>query len=159
MADALMAVLQYAQQHVEDGNLESVLQSAYDELAVLLDPPKPTVVISLLPDGTAVGWDTCGSCKSHLKVCHCKTPKRPEYIEKMIARESGQSLQDLTTSVASTPKSQKGLSPKLGSPSTGKVDPENGTLVCINCKLPKSPDQGDSNDDGSFTCHVCQEGN
>lgn len=166
MPEALMTVLQYAQSRINhEADLDpEVLERAYDEVSALLDPPKTSVYISLLPDGTAVGWDTCGKCVKHLKVCTCKEPTRPAYIQKMIDRETpakpiqsyiGKAL--TATPVEGTQNAEKPLHQKSSSDSTGEVIVQNGTLRCTSCSTNKSPDRGDVSDDGTFLCHTCQE--
>lgn len=156
MPEALMTVLQYASSHVnaQDGLDSSIVEQAYDEVATLLEVPKRYV--SVLPDGTIIGWDTCGKCIKHVKSCTCKEPTPPLHVSKMIERETLAAKQ-AATDVHSTQISKKSLPQKSGSASTGKAVVQNGTLVCNTCKSSVAPGYGDESDDGTFMCHKCQE--
>lgn len=50
-------------------------------------PRRPRYFVSLLPDGTAVGWDQCGTCTVTVQECSCEAPTAPKYVLGMIARE------------------------------------------------------------------------
>lgn len=46
---------------------------------------RPKLIISELPDGTAVGWDTCAVCSQHLSTCPHELPTAPAIIRKWMA--------------------------------------------------------------------------
>jgi hypothetical protein len=48
---------------------------------------RPRVIYSTIDDGLGneqvVGWDTCGKCLHHIRICECADgPHRPSYVEK-----------------------------------------------------------------------------
>ena len=57
-------------------------------------PRRPAYFLTLLPDGTAIGWDQCGACTVATKypvsieVCQCSKPTPPAYVTNMVARET-----------------------------------------------------------------------
>jgi hypothetical protein len=45
---------------------------------------RPAYIISLDHQGIAVGWDTCGLCMLHIRLCECTDgPREPTYIAKL----------------------------------------------------------------------------
>lgn len=47
-------------------------------------------VVTLVDDGKyVVGWDTCGRCFYHIKICNCPSGSTPpEYIKRWVAKPS-----------------------------------------------------------------------
>ncbi len=157
------------------------VDDALDQLSELVElahaKPRsmPDVMLSLVPVGpdtdstVAVGWDTCAGCKLAVSKCSCKNgPVEPDYVKKF--------RQEKPDFRVPTPVSSKGV--KGHHAQIESVDPDNITpgaalvaatekLVttianapdpaCSTCGMATPADEGDLNDDGTFTCHGCQE--
>lgn len=42
---------------------------------------RPPYILSMV-DGMVIGWDTCGTCQHHIRICQCKNgPSQPGYIK------------------------------------------------------------------------------
>lgn len=67
--------------------MTTTTKSKTDVETVALSPRRPTYFVSILPDGTAVGWDQCGTCTLEIQTCDCSKPTPPGYVLGMLARE------------------------------------------------------------------------
>lgn len=156
---------------------------ALDQLAELVEnvhikaPTAPLgVVLSEVPLGwndktCVVGWDTCSACKEHVSQCKrtgaCKNgPVEPIYVTKFRAEKPVTVASALPTPVTKVNvESSLSRSSQMAVSSDGEAQDSLGgqaisTIdyhVCQTCKQEVSVFDGDDNDDGTFTCHKCQE--
>lgn len=129
--------------------------------------PKPVIMVTEFPDGVVIGWDTCsganGGCSKVVAKCACKGgPRSLKVFEKWLAlpdtrpdygnptRYAGPAETAPTTVVVSEPSA-----PSSGS-RIAAATPAN-SVPCREGKHFAPIGEADRNDDGTYTCHACQE--
>jgi hypothetical protein len=132
-------------------------------------------------DGLVVGWDMCGTCKTHITRCVCPGgPAEPSYVvtwreEELAKKRAAIADRNGRSEIQNAPKS---LSPKIESASAGDADSDLDVAVsnALTFATANDPDEivtcrgidgraahkvlledADPNDDASYTCHECQE--
>jgi hypothetical protein len=120
--------------------------------------------VGALSDGSPVivGWDVCSECHLHVTICDCSTgPTEPPYVTKFRnedarERQFAQTVTSVTTGKSGQSRHTPGdLQDDI---STGTISARTVTgPTCRTCKTTVSSETADKNDDGSWTCHVCQE--
>lgn len=101
-----------------------------------------------------VGWDVCGECTQHISNCACPSgPHQPSYVAKFLAEiearpdgpaKSGGHFESAPAAGAAEAGTPTAVSSKKSGPS------------CLSCHKPVSEENADKNDDGTWTCWVCQ---
>ena len=165
-SDAIIRVLKQATK--ADIDVDEALNQLSDlvELAHSKVVTRPDVILSLVPlgpdtDSTVyVGWDTCNRCKWAVSRCDCKEgPEEPTYVKKFRQDKPGFRLPTPVTSKDG--KKTASRSSQVTVPSDGEaqefIRPNTTGLHCTICKTATSTDAADQNDDGTYTCHACQE--
>lgn len=90
--DAAVAELENA--HAIEGLTQEEGDAFVEAIEELHQPePRPRVILSTINDGLGneqvVGWDTCGKCMKHIRICTCTDgPFRPSYVEKFAFTET-----------------------------------------------------------------------
>jgi hypothetical protein len=135
-----------------------------DAIAVIwADEKTPPLrqMVTEFPDGIVIGWDTCnarnGGCGTHVSKCKCKGgPKEPEVFAKWRA-ESSYPGQGALTVATSAPKAATTPAVASSSDSSSGTAAVTGQVPCREGKHFVAEADADKNDDGSYTCHACQE--
>lgn len=149
-------------------------QDAEDAIAVIwADEPEPApktkpvnVMVTEFPDGVVIGWDHCAignsGCGKHVSKCKCSggprelkvfakwrdlpdtrpdygNPDRHKVTVDAVASETGTGTPVVT-------KAERASSAAVA-----------GQVPCREGKHFAAEAEADKNDDGSWTCHACQE--
>lgn len=158
---ALFSALDYARGLATAGGnkeMEATIDTALDELTDLVDtptaPPKvvPNVMLSHTAEGLVVGWDTCGGCGYHIRICNCPNgPTEPDYVK---------SWRPAPVTTSPTPVGKTDVVDGSSSVAEGKVTSSPVVLrtgpTCSGCQTSVSEENADKNDDGTWLCFECQ---
>lgn len=126
-------------------------------------PKKPDIMVTEFPDGVVIGWDHCtaanGGCGKSVRSCTCKNgPKELKVFEQW--RSGERTMPDYKAAAKQAKAAGVPTTDAIGGTEAGVVVATEPKAVQVNCREHNglvSPAEADVNDDGSWTCHACQE--
>lgn len=137
---------------------EDSLDAIAEVLAERMTHTVPNVMLTEV-DGLVIGWDTCGSCLMHIRICRCATgPVRPHYLESWSGKHAGyQAGSAVPTAVDSAHVAESEPGAAVATVTAIKKRARSQVFQeCSGCGQPVTDESGDRNDDGTWTCFVCQ---
>lgn len=129
-------------------------------------PVKPTVMVTEFSDGVIIGWSHCtvlnGGCGKHVSKCECKGgPRELRVFDRWRNGESAMPNYAANAAAAGITTATTTTSVVESVSADDEVElPATSTLGQVPCREGKhfvSADAADKNDDGTYTCHACQE--